>query len=68
MHRLDRSLYFIHFESVPAHEFDAQRCNLVAASCDDRTLNDTLAEIEAIKEKGESLLGEEYSVVQGAVD
>ena len=52
MHQLDRSLYFMHFEEIPALEFDIERCNFVAMTYDNRTLRETLKEIDVIQSKG----------------
>lgn len=49
MHQLDRSLYFMHFEEIPAVEFDNERCNFVATTYDHRTLREALKEIDVIQ-------------------
>ena len=49
MHQLDRSLYFMHFEEIPAVEFDNERCNFVAMTYDPRTLREALKEIDVIQ-------------------
>jgi hypothetical protein len=66
MHQVDRSLYFIHFDTVPAQQFQMERCNLIAGCTEPQTLENALAEIESIEERGEELLGEEFEAVREA--
>lgn len=58
MHQVDRTLYFVHFTDVPTHEFNAERCNLVAVSSSVPTLRIALAEIERKEEKGMRIMGD----------